>query len=154
MLERLDMAYVRPATHQADKRKQPKARFSCAVFSDWMNCAFLEKVQVCWCELQKLSCLQAGMDLKGIKLKDELYVSFLPLNHFVQVFWSLKKTFPCSSASLQYVLALSPQCALPGPGTEPEAPKGLYLHPRIYKSVGDWHCSFTQGRKTAGSCFQ
>lgn len=117
------------------------------------------KAQVCWCEHQKLPCLQAEVDVKGIKLKDELHICFLPLNHFVQVFWSLRKAFPAlfphSNMYWYFDSALSPQCALPGPGPEPGAPKGLYLHPGIYKSVGDLHS--TPGRETAGSagcCFQ
>lgn len=115
------------------------------------------KVQVCWWELQKLSCLQAEWDVKGIKLKDELHICLLPLHHFVQVFWSLKKAFPAlfpHSNRYWYIdSALSPPCAQPGPGPEPEVPKGLYPHPGIYKS-GDWHCSSTPGRKTAGSFLQ
>lgn len=164
MLERLEAAYVRSATHQADKRKQPKAPhlgFMGMLFSvtQLLNELCISgKVQVCWCELQKLSCLQAEMDVKGIKLKDELYICFLPLNHFVQVFWSLKKAlFPHSNMYWYIDSALSPHCALPGSDPEPEAPKGLYSHPGIYKSVGDWLCSSAAGRKTAGSaasCFQ
>lgn len=101
------------------------------------------------------------MDAKGIKLNDELYICFLPLNHFVPVFWRLKRAlpalFPHSSMYWYIDSALSLHCALPGSGPEPEAPKGLYPHPGIYKSVGDWLCSSTPGRKTAGSagsCFQ
>lgn len=91
------------------------------------------------------------MDVKGIKLKDELHICFLPLNHFVQVFWSLKNAFPplFPRSNMYWYIdsALSPLCALPGPSPEPEAPKGLYPHPGIYKSVGDWQCSSTPGRK-------
>lgn len=113
------------------------------------------KVQVCWCGLQKLSCLQAETGVKGIKLKDELHICFLPLHHFVQVFWSLKKAlFPHSNMYWCIDWALSPPWALPGPGPEPEAPKGLYPHPGIYKSAQECHCSSTPGRKTAGSFLQ
>lgn len=167
MLERLEAADVRSATHQADKRKQPKAPhlgfmgMLSSVTQLLNELCISGKVQVCWCELQKLSCLQAEMDAKGIKLNDELYICFLPLNHFVPVFWRLKRAlpalFPHSSMYWYIDSALSLHCALPGSGPEPEAPKGLYPHPGIYKSVGDWLCSSTPGRKTAGSagsCFQ
>lgn len=167
MLERLEAADVRSATHQADKRKQPKAPhlgfmgMLSSVTQLLNELCISGKAQVCWCELQKLSCLQAEMDAKGIKLNDELYICFLPLNHFVPVFWRLKRVlpalFPHSSMYWYIDSALSLHCALPGSGPEPEAPKGLYPHPGIYKSVGDWLCSSTPGRKTAGSagsCFQ
>lgn len=167
MLERLEAADVRSATHQADKRKQPKAPhlgfmgMLSSVTQLLNELCISGKAQVCWCELQKLSCLQAEMDAKGIKLNDELYICFLPLNHFVPVFWRLKRAlpalFPHSSMYWYIDSPLSLHCALPGSGPEPEAPKGLYPHPGIYKSVGDWLCSSTPGRKTAGSagsCFQ
>lgn len=85
------MAYVRSATHQDDRRKQPKAHLGfmgmlSSVAQLLNELCISGKVQVCWCELQELSCLQAEMDVKEIKLKDELYICFLPLNHFVQVF--------------------------------------------------------------------
>lgn len=160
MLERLEVAYVRPATHQADKRKQPKAHFSCAVFSDstpeWTVHFWEGTGLLMWAPETVL--FAGRMGVKGIKLKDELHICFLPLHHFVQVFWSLKKAFPAlfplSNVYWYIDSAFSPPCALPGPGPEPGTPKGLYPHPGVYKSVQEWHCSSTPGRKTAGSFLQ
>lgn len=61
------------------KRKQPKAphlgfRGMLSSVTQLLNELCISgKVQVCRCDLQKLSCLQAETDCKGIKLKEELY---------------------------------------------------------------------------------